>query len=53
MNYFEPDSSMIFLDEPPRLREKGEAVEAEFRESMSHRLEKDICFRDRQSCCIR
>lgn len=31
---------MIFLDEPPRLREKGEAVEAEFRESMSHRLEK-------------
>ncbi len=40
LNYFEPDSSMIFLDEPPRLREKGEAVETEFRESMSHRLEK-------------
>ncbi len=31
---------MIILDEPPRLWEKGEAVEAEFRESMSHRLEK-------------
>lgn len=31
---------MIFLDEPTRLKEKGEAVELEFRESMMHRLEK-------------
>ena len=30
----------VFLDEPQRLREKAEIVETEFRESMSHRLEK-------------
>ncbi len=31
---------MIFLDEPARLKEAGETVELEFRESMTHRLEK-------------
>ncbi len=31
---------MIYLDEPARLKEKGETVELEFRESMVHRLEK-------------
>ncbi|MBQ7796013.1 MAG: transcription-repair coupling factor [Lachnospiraceae bacterium] len=30
----------IFLDEPQRLRERAEIVETEFRESMTHRLEK-------------
>ena len=40
LDYFDPDASMVFLDEPARLKEKGEAVELEFRESMSHRLEK-------------
>ena len=40
LDYFRGNDSMIILDEPPRLWEKGEAVEAEFRESMSHRLEK-------------
>ncbi len=30
----------VFLDEPQRLKEKAETVEAEFRESMTHRLEK-------------
>lgn len=40
LDYFDPANSMVFLDEPPRLKEKGEAVELEFRESMTHRLEK-------------
>lgn len=40
LDYFNPEASMIFLDEPARLKEKGEAVELEFRESMMHRLEK-------------
>lgn len=30
----------VLLDEPQRLKEKAETVETEFRESMSHRLEK-------------
>ncbi len=30
----------VFLDEPQRLKEKGETVETEFRESMGNRLEK-------------
>ncbi|MCI8662603.1 MAG: transcription-repair coupling factor [Hungatella sp.] len=38
--YFPRDHTLIFLDEPARLKEKGETVEAEFRESMIHRLEK-------------
>ncbi len=36
----EKDGLDIILDEPPRLREKAEVVETEFRESMGHRLEK-------------
>ncbi len=40
LDYFQPEASMVFLDEPARLKEKGEAVELEFRESMTHRLEK-------------
>lgn len=40
LDYFDPETSMIFLDEPARLRERGTAVETEFRESMMNRLEK-------------
>lgn len=39
IEYF-PEGALFFLDEPLRLQEKGEAVETEFRESMSQRLEK-------------
>ena len=39
IEYF-PEGTLFFLDEPLRLQEKGEAVETEFRESMSQRLEK-------------
>ena len=38
--YFPTNKTLIFLDEPTRLQEKGQAVELEFRESMGHRLEK-------------
>ncbi len=40
IRYFPPENTLLFLDEPPRLFEKGNAVETEFRESMSQRLEK-------------
>lgn len=40
LDCFPGDKTGIFLDEPMRLREKGQAVETEFRESMAHRLEK-------------
>lgn len=40
LDYFDPEDTIYFLDEPGRLAEKGEAVELEFRESMSNRLEK-------------
>lgn len=40
LDYFDPENSMIILDEPARLKERGQAVELEFRESMMHRLEK-------------
>ncbi|GLC78246.1 transcription-repair coupling factor [Lacrimispora brassicae] len=39
LEYFHGENSVVFLDEPERLREKGETVEMEFRESMIHRLE--------------
>lgn len=37
---FDKKESCIFLDEPVRIGEHAEAVELEFRESMSHRLER-------------
>ena len=37
---FTGEASCIFLDEPLRIREHVDAVELEFRESMSHRAEK-------------
>ena len=40
IDLFEPEKSCVFLDEPIRIREHSEAVETEFTESMSHRLEK-------------
>ncbi len=39
-DYFRDRSVLVYLDEPNRCVEKGEAVEFEFRESMSNRLEK-------------
>lgn len=39
-DYFTDDNSIVFLDEPSRLIEKGEAVTTEFRESMVSRIEK-------------
>ncbi len=38
--YFPREATAFFLDEPIRMKEKGETVELEFRESMIHRLEK-------------
>ena len=40
LSYFDRDDSLIILDEPARAAEKGEAVTAEYRESMMGRLEK-------------
>lgn len=40
IQYFTQKKSLFYLDEPSRLQEKGKAVETEFRESMSQRLEK-------------
>lgn len=38
--YFDNKDTILFLDEPGRLVEKGEAVETEFREGMIGRIEK-------------
>ncbi|MDR0221006.1 MAG: transcription-repair coupling factor [Lachnospiraceae bacterium] len=40
IDLFDYNESIFFLDEPARIREHASAVESEFRESMSHRLEK-------------
>ena len=37
---FSGKSHVFFLDEPARIKEHGDAIELEFRESMSHRAEK-------------
>ncbi len=39
-DYFNRDNSIVFIDEPSRIVEKGEAVETEFREGMIGRIEK-------------
>lgn len=40
LDYFEPGKSLIFLDEPTRILEKGRTVEKEFEESMANRAAK-------------
>ena len=40
LDYFDRDNTLIILDEPARLKDKGEVTEAEFRESMETRLSK-------------
>lgn len=40
VEYFDPKDTLFFLDEPVHLEEKGRAVELEFREGMTGRLEK-------------
>ena len=40
LDYFPKDRTVVFLDEPNRLLEKGQSVEKEFRESMTSRIEK-------------
>lgn len=39
-DYFTKENAVFFLDEPSRTKEKAEAVELEFKESMMGRLEK-------------
>ena len=40
LDYFPEETTIIFLDEPNRLTEKGGAVEEEYRQSRMHREEK-------------
>ena len=40
LDYFDPEKTLFFLDEPVRLLEKGRTVEQEFRESMANRAER-------------
>ncbi|MCD8337069.1 MAG: transcription-repair coupling factor [Lachnospiraceae bacterium] len=40
LDYFDPERTILFLDEPNRILEAGGAVELEFSESMKNRLEK-------------
>lgn len=40
LDFFEPDSAYLFLDEPARIAEKARVLEDEFRSSMEQRLEK-------------
>lgn len=39
LDYFKDQKSILFVDEPNRCLERGNAVELEFRESMIHRIE--------------
>lgn len=39
LDYFPKDKSLLFLDEPVRLIEKGDAVEAEFVQAQANRME--------------
>lgn len=40
LNFFSHPNTLLIFDEPSRIKEHGDAVELEFRESMSHRGEK-------------
>ncbi|MBR5407618.1 MAG: transcription-repair coupling factor [Lachnospiraceae bacterium] len=38
LDYFDTNNTLLILDEPARLKEKGDVTEAEFKESMESRL---------------
>lgn len=40
LEFFHPETTAVFLDEPQHLSETANALETEFRESMTGRLEK-------------
>ena len=40
LDYFDRENTVVFLDEPARIAEKGRVIGQEFSESMQHRLEK-------------
>ncbi len=40
LDYFPEEEALIFLDEPNRLTENGQAVEEEYQQSLMHREEK-------------
>ncbi len=42
LSYFNKDETLIVLDEPVRLKEKGRVTEEEFNDSMRNRLEKGL-----------
>ena len=39
LDLFDEDNTLVFIDEPMRVNEHANAVETEFRENMTHRLE--------------
>lgn len=52
-DYFKGEDVCVYLDEPARCIEKGEAVEYEFRESMVSRLEKGYILPGQMEFCFR
>ncbi len=52
LDYFDDDESAIFLDEPIRLKERGEAVEEEYGQSVKNRLEQDVPLTEELSMII-
>lgn len=48
LDYFEPENTLLCLDEPSRLIEKGEAVEQEFVEAQAKRMESGYNVTDRE-----
>ena len=42
LSYFNKEETLILLDEPARLLERGQVIEEEFRDSMKNRLERGL-----------
>lgn len=52
LDYFDPEKTLFFLDEPVRLLEKGRTVEQEFRESMANRAERGETLPEEAVCSM-
>ena len=48
LDYFDTEKTVLFLDEPVRLIEKGEAVEAEFVQAQANRFESGLAVSDEE-----
>ena len=53
LDYFPPEDTILFLDEPVRLVERGQNIEDEFMEAQKKRLKRDMIWKRKKQKSFR